>query len=132
MEFLRDICHRDPEALDRLDSVLQRPGGGNNNPHGCKGKPEEEITVDNIHGDSTPHPTGTSREAALRRLRKDRPDLHGRVIAGEMTCHGAMKEAGFRKVPTPMELARKIIGKLTPAERQMLIAEMMEREADAA
>ena len=32
-------------------------------------------------------PSGTSRAAALRRLRKDRPDLHGRVLAGELSAH---------------------------------------------
>lgn len=42
-------------------------------------------------------PTGTSTEAALRRLRKDRPDLHQRVINGELSAHAAMIEAGYYK-----------------------------------
>jgi hypothetical protein len=60
----------------------------------------EAGTVDNINSSSpeeTERPSGTSREAALRRLRKDRPDLHERVIARELTPHAAMVEAGFRK-----------------------------------
>jgi hypothetical protein len=47
-------------------------------------------------------PTGTSVEAALRRLRKARPDLHARVLAGELSAHAAMIEAGFRK-PRPRD-----------------------------
>lgn len=41
-------------------------------------------------------PTGTSTAAALRRLRKHRPDLHAAVLAGRMTAHAAMVAAGFR------------------------------------
>ena len=35
----------------------------------------------------------------LRRLRKDRPDIHARVLAGELSPHGGMVAAGFRKKP---------------------------------
>ncbi len=56
------------------------------------------ITVDNIHSDSSnSRPSGTSQTAALRRLRKDRPDLHAQVLAGDLTPHAAMVVAGFRK-----------------------------------
>lgn len=39
---------------------------------------------------------GTSREYALRRLRKDAPKLHARVLSGQMSPHAAMVQAGFR------------------------------------
>ena len=42
-------------------------------------------------------PVGNSRAYALRRLRKDRPDIHARVLAGELTPHAGMTEAGLRK-----------------------------------
>ena len=42
-------------------------------------------------------PAGNSRAAFLRRLRKDRPDIHGRVLAGELSPYAGMVEAGFRK-----------------------------------
>jgi hypothetical protein len=42
-------------------------------------------------------PSGTSAAAAMRRLRKDRPGIHARVLAGEMSAHAGMVEAGFRK-----------------------------------
>ena len=43
-------------------------------------------------------PSGNSRAAFLRRLRKDRPDIHTRVLAGELSPFGGMVEAGFRRV----------------------------------
>jgi hypothetical protein len=42
-------------------------------------------------------PSGNSRAAMLRRLRKDRPDIHVRVLAGELSAYAGMLEAGFRK-----------------------------------
>ncbi len=46
---------------------------------------DEGINVDNIHND-TDRPTGTSSDAALRRLRKDRPDLHEQVLSATPTA----------------------------------------------
>lgn len=37
-----------------------------------------------------------NRIYAMGRLLKDRPDLHARVVSGELTTHGAMVAAGFR------------------------------------
>lgn len=41
-------------------------------------------------------PEGTSAAKALRRLRKDRPDLHAEVLNGRLSAHGAAVQAGFR------------------------------------
>ena len=53
----------------------------------------------------------TRNPDAHRRLRKDRPDIHARVLAGEISAHAGMIEAGFRKKPpsrnqTPLEKVR--------------------------
>lgn len=40
---------------------------------------------------------GTTRAYALDRLKRDRPDLLARVLAGKMSAHAAALEAGFRK-----------------------------------
>ena len=52
---------------------------------------------------------GTSRTYALRRLAKDRPDLHAQCLAGDLTAHAAMVQAGFRHRPpsrkrTPLDV----------------------------
>jgi hypothetical protein len=70
-------------------------------------------------------PTGTSTEAALRRLAKDRPDLHTRVLAGEITAHAAMVEAGFRKKAASRKRSRldkaiALIQAMTSTERAAL------------
>lgn len=42
--------------------------------------------VDNIH-EVQARPTGTSAQRAHRVLREKRPDLHAKVLAGELTAH---------------------------------------------
>jgi hypothetical protein len=83
---LKVICqtHKDFEAKNLLDQVIQNPTGINQHTEG----------FDNIQ--TLPAPTGTSSSAALRRLRKDRPDLLDKAIAGGITPNSAIIEAGFR------------------------------------
>jgi len=66
LDQLRGICRSDPEALDAVDQATQN----------AEGRPEK--TFDNVQGFQAP--TGNTSAAALRRLRKDRPDLHARVL----------------------------------------------------
>jgi hypothetical protein len=54
--------------------------------------------LDNNEGDVQDlAPTGNSAAAALRRLERYRPDILDRVLAGEISAHAGMIEAGFRK-----------------------------------
>lgn len=82
VRLLKRICQDDKTALDLLDKALKGRQG------------ERTDLLDNIQ--EVAAPTGTSERAALRRLRKDRPDLHAAVLAGEKSAHAAMVEAGFR------------------------------------
>jgi hypothetical protein len=67
---------------------------------------------------------GESNDAAyaLARLRKDRPDIHERVLAGEISPHAGMIEAGFRKITrkklTRVERELKRLGDMTKPERR--------------
>ena len=45
--------------------------------------------LDNVQGSLHQAPTGNSRDAFLRRLRKDAPEVHARVIAEELTPNAA-------------------------------------------
>lgn len=85
VELVKRIVKDDKEALDLLDQAMQTKPGR-------PPKKAEAETLDNIQG----FPSGTSESAALRRLRKDRPDLLARVIEGEVSAHAAMVAAGFR------------------------------------
>ena len=81
----RVMAARAAEQDDARDRANLRPAGRPKNVDNGKG------AINDLR------PTGTSRAAALRRLRKDRPDLHTRVLGGELSAHAAMIEAGFRK-----------------------------------
>lgn len=117
METLRNLCSKDDEVLTELTNVTKRPDG---NPTGANQYTEDGGgTVDNIHGSSKElRPTGTSKEAGLRRLSKDRPDLHEKVINGDMSVHAACVSAGFRKGFCPVKTAQKAVQKMTPEQLQ--------------
>ena len=83
LDQFRAVCRHDPEALDLIDRATQS----------SPGRPMEKL--DNVHS----FPSGNASAAALRRLRKDRPDLHKRALAGELSPHAAAGEAR-----TPMGL----------------------------
>jgi hypothetical protein len=75
---------RAAQRLDAKDQASQRPRGRPKNV--SNGKADRNIS----------RPSGTTAAYALRRLRKDRPDIHAKVLAGEMSAHAGMVEAGFR------------------------------------
>ena len=71
-------------AVDALDRATQ-------------GKPSVHIgaAVDNVNS-SAARPTGNSEAATVRRLRKDRPDLHAQYLANEISANAAAIQAGFK------------------------------------
>ncbi len=82
---LQQLCQDRPDVLDLIDQARQRGE--------VKGKRNDLLYI----VQEVQAPTGNRTDAALRRLRKDRPDLHQRVINKELSAHAAMIEAGFRK-----------------------------------
>jgi hypothetical protein len=111
MELMRKIVADDPVACDLLDAAVQRPSSVH--------------ALDNIQGSQAP--SGTSKEAGLRRLRKDRPDLHAEVLAGTLSTHAAMVKAGFRQrkitvpVGTPADAAKALRRNLEPDQIKELV-----------
>ena len=82
---LKNLCRDDIEASDLIDRALQvQRGGQADNQNASK----SETNVDNVNVRSRPQ--GNSRNAALRRLRKDAPELHARVLAGDLSAHAAI------------------------------------------
>ena len=79
---------------------------GDGNPTGNNQYTVKTGTVDNVN--TSTRPGGNSPSYALRRLRKNRPDLHARVLANELSPNGAMVEAGFRErtVQIPLDVTR--------------------------
>jgi len=83
VDTVRRVCRDMTYALDAVDKALQREGG----------RPRGE-TVHIVNGSERPWGNGTT--TALRRLRKDRPDLHTLVLEEQLSAHAAMVQAGFR------------------------------------
>lgn len=111
IDSLDDLGERSA-ARDLLDQATQRPVG----------RPRE--ILDNIQDFA---PSGTSKEAGLRRLRKDRSDLHAEVLSGRLSTHAAMVKAGFRRksltVPLdkPENTARALKRNLEPDQVAELV-----------
>jgi hypothetical protein len=63
---------------------------------------------------------GNNPTYALKRLKRDRPDLAEKVVRGELSAHAAAIGAGFRKKLTPLEIIFKQLPKLTEHERAQL------------
>jgi hypothetical protein len=151
--LLKDVLAARAQEINAKDRVTQRPVGGQpGNENAVKraqaieaidqaslrpsGKPKTNVNSNNSDVNIRLRPTGNSAAAAHRRLRKDRPDLHARVLAGELSANAAMIEAGFRKravrkTPTPFERILKLLPTLTPIEcRQLIEAASAKLNAD--
>ena len=96
VETLKRLCHEDMEALDLIDRVTVAEQGapaGNRNAV----KLETNASIVSVCSGETEVQHGNTRQYALRKLRKDAPELHAKVLAGEVSPHQAMIEAGFRR-----------------------------------
>ena len=82
---------RAAQRADAADRANLRPPG----------RPKKNVSITQ-NDRNISRPVGTTRAAALRRLRKDRPDIHARVLAGELSPHAGMIEAGFRNRQPPL------------------------------
>lgn len=85
VEQLRHLCRDNLVVLDLIDQAVQEKPG----------KRASTDIIDNVKN-ITPA-DGNGRSFALRRLRSQRPDLHSKVVKGELSPHSAMIEAGFRQ-----------------------------------
>jgi len=114
IEDLEAICkgRGDMEALSLLTEVTKGKQGQRND------------LVNNVN--EVVRPQGNTSTYALRRLRKDREDLHAKVTSGEMTTNAAMVQAGFRQkqitiMLDPARAARTINRHFDKAQRKQLI-----------
>ena len=126
MDLLRRIVADDTEALDLLDQALQNPPGGSS---------KIVLTVDNINNENdlgALRRTGTSKDYALRKLRKDAPELHAEVLAGRLSAHAAMVKAGFRpptftiRADSPQSIAATLRRRLPPDQLAELARLLLE------
>lgn len=111
VDLIRRVVANDPKTLDLLDQALQNPVGGSN---------KINLNDDDSNNENDlVRPSGTSKDYALRRLRKDAPELHAEVLAGNLSAHAAMVKAGFRPKtftvrPDPASAARTLRRHMPP------------------
>jgi hypothetical protein len=91
LEDLRSYVRGDAVATNALDRVTQRKAGGDTRSQAAR------TTVDNVNSGPVGRPSGNSSQRALRVLREKAPELHAKVLAGEMSANAAMVKGGFRK-----------------------------------
>jgi hypothetical protein len=123
VELVERILADDVAALNDLaQATTGKPGApkGNRNAAKVKLVPVEETTGDNVTGCSNDR--GNQRSYALRRLAKDAPELHAAVLAGELSPHRAMVQAGMRRVPTALETLQRAWAKASKTERRRFLA----------
>lgn len=105
IKTLERLCADDKEALGLLTQATTGKQGARND------------IVNNVNYVDSPE--GNSTAYALRKLQLDAPELHKQVIAGDLSPHAAMVEAGFRKktVSIPVDdvraIARALVRHLT-------------------
>lgn len=106
----------DPEALAEFRHEMLGQEGGNK---------KSGITVDIINSDV--RSDGTSRSYSLARVKKDCPtEVWDAVVAGELSAHRALVEAGIRKPtmtirPTVEGFTKAIKKRLTPEQIRELV-----------
>lgn len=110
LDLIERIVKDDAELLDLLDQALQNPVG--------RHQDSDNITVLDTAGGR-----GTSQQYALRKLRKDAPELHAEVLAGRLSAHAAMVKGGFR--PRTFTVRRDRPDSIARALRKNLTAEQL-------
>jgi hypothetical protein len=110
------IIKSDIESLALFrEAMVEERGGSGSNQYATK----EGAISDNITNCTMDR--GNSKAYTVSRLKRDRPDLFERVVAGELSANRAAIEAGFRKVPTTLEQIKSMWSKATPEERTEFI-----------
>jgi len=123
MALIKRLCRDDPAALDAIDKACQR-GPGNPTPSGNNQHTRDKVKGENqssYQGDEG-NPKRDRSTQFIRRLRKDFPDLHQRVLAKKMKVNEAAVEAGIapRRVSVNLSDADSAARTLAKADKAFL------------
>ena len=135
IDTLKKLCRDNVQAIDAIDRVTIGSQGA---PIGNNNAASDKTNRDNITVCFEEPERGTSAAYALRRLRTSRPDLHARVLAGELSPHAASVEAGHRRrmlqvrIDDMDALAASLIRNLTPEQIDELVVAIARQRGDAA
>lgn len=125
IETMMRLKHRhegmDPAVDARMASLREEVRNLLNAPQPVKGTNQHTYASDNVRSSF-----GNDPDYALRRLKRDEPELAQRVLKGEISAHAAAVQAGFRPrtitVPLdPEKMARAIRRRLSDDELDVLL-----------
>ena len=121
LEDIERLIADDEDAVVQLAELKKGKEGGANNPKGSN-QHQKVVTDNNIISDqdlftepSKPKRNttqGTSRAYTLTRLKNEQPELYAKVKAKEISANKAAIEAGWRKVETDVDKAKRAYLKL--------------------
>lgn len=122
--WLQAIRAKDAQEIEAKDQANLRPVG----------RPPKNLS--NTESDRKGFPVGTTAAYAMRKLRADAPDIHARVLAGELSPNAGMIEAGFRKKRASkkqsiLQKIIKLLPQLSADEGDQLLAILSERKRAA-
>ena len=88
---LKAVIQDDAEALALFrEAMVDGPG----QPKTTEAKSINDNVINTLSSQ------GNSKAYTVSRLKRDRPDLFGKVVAGELSANKAAIEAGFRRKPS--------------------------------
>lgn len=127
INLLIRICtdYDDMEAVSLISTEVGGNKGGNNNPCGIGGwshkLDENLVNVSNTNIDKIGKPVrGDTTDYAIRRLAKHCPDIHSKVLSGDMSLNAASVLAGFRsekyQIPQDPVMAARYLAKRVDRE----------------
>jgi hypothetical protein len=109
------------QRLAKRANEVEAADLGNVRPVGTNQYSEPVRDENNVPYTHRGRPHEGTAESDMRRLRKDRPDIHAKVLAGKLSAHAGMIEAGFRtkrerKKLSAVERVLKQVAKLSDDE----------------
>ena len=116
VSLLLRIC-TDYEDMEAVSLISTEAGGSKGNPTG-NNQYSGNVSITNISTvEEGKPPRGDTTDYTVRRLAKQRPDIHAKMLAGELSPNAAAIEAGFRKtkfqLPTdPAAAGRYLAGRV--------------------
>lgn len=119
LKSLYKFCSESPRTVDLINEVIKRPQRGGD-------RRSKQFKRNNVTPEK-PNSRGNSAAYSLKRLREARPDLHGKVLTGEISINKAIIQAGFRKKPLILprdveKLAELIKNEFTQQDIKLLIS----------
>jgi hypothetical protein len=105
------IIKADVESLALFREAMVEGHGGDRKTINIK---SDNVTLDPVE-------RGNSKSYTVSRLKRDRPDLFGKVVAGELSANKAAIEAGFRRKPTTIDQIKTLWSKATLDEQSEFI-----------